>query len=183
MHRELAVLQRIAVLGVAAVAFSGAVGIGLHAAGAATTRAPGCARQALIELPVNAWAPARSELAPPGASAVRLCRYNALGVKPLRGLAAAALVSDSAAVGRIVHELDSLPKPPRQAFCPMDNGAVIDLLIAYGSTDHGVFVQVDLTGCTTVDNGSVIRTAAGTAAGKALLAKIEGLTGYKGTTF
>jgi hypothetical protein len=65
----------------------------------------------------------------------------------------------------------------------MDNGAVIDLLIAYGSTDHGVFVQVDLTGCTTVDNGSVIRTAAGTAAGQALLAKIGELTGYKGTTF
>jgi hypothetical protein len=65
----------------------------------------------------------------------------------------------------------------------MDDGAVIDLLIAYGSTDHGVFVQVDLTGCMTVDNGSVIRTAAGTAAGHALLVKIEELSGYKGTAF
>lgn len=184
IDRELTMLRRSAALAVAALALSAAIGIALHAAAAATTRPADCASKAPIELPVNAWAPARHELAPPGASAIRLCRYNALGVKPVRGLAASGLVSDPTSVRKLVGELDSLPVPPKLAFCPMDKGALIDLIVAYGGGgDRGVLVQVDLTGCATVDNGSVIRTAAGSAAGHALLAQIERLTGYKGPAF
>lgn len=183
MHREPGVLKRSAALALAALALSGVAGFALRAAGAATARPAACARQAPVELPLSPWAAARSELAPSGASAIRLCRYDALGVNPPRGLAASAVVSDPSVVGRLTGELDSLPSLPRVEACPLDTGALIDLIVAYRDNKHGLLVQVELTGCAVVQNGSVDRTAGSTAAGRALLATIEQLTGYKGPAF
>jgi hypothetical protein len=181
LHREPGVLKRSAALALAALALSGGVGFALRAASAAAARPAACERQAPVELPVNPWPAAHSELAPPGASAIRLCRYNALGVP--RGLAASAVVSDPSAVGRLTRELDSLPSLPRVEACPLDTGALIDLIVAYSDNKHGLLVQVDLTGCAVVANGSVDRTAGSSGAGRALLATIEQLTGYKGPVF
>ena len=61
-----------------------------------------CAPRAPIELPFNSWAPARKQLAPPGAAAIRLCRYNAFGVRTTRPLDATALVTSPGAVGALV---------------------------------------------------------------------------------
>jgi hypothetical protein len=183
MRRGPGVVKRSSALAAAALALSAVIGIALYSAGAASTLPPDCAAKAFVELPVNAWAPARRELAPPGASAIRLCRYDALSVKPARALAASALVSDAATVREMVSELDSLPAAPKDAFCPLDTGALIDLVVAYDGGEHGVLVRVDLSGCTIVDNGSVIRTAAGSAAGHALLVRIERLTHDRGPAF
>jgi hypothetical protein len=177
------VLKRSTALALAALALSAVIGLGLHAAGAAPTRPPACGRQAPIELPLSPWAAERSELAPPGASAIRLCRYNALGVNPPRGLAASAVVSDPRIVDRLTKELDSLPSLPRLEDCPLDTGAVIDLIVAYRDNEHGLLVQAELTGCAVVETATVDRTAGTTAAGHALLATIEELTGYKGPVF
>jgi hypothetical protein len=164
--------------GFAAALVAGLIVLGSGAAQAGT-QTPHCAQKALIELPVNAWAPARKQLAPPGAKAIRLCRYNALGRLPLRGLARSALVTSARTVKSIVSELDALPALPRRPLsCPADDGAEIDALLAYPD-GNGVFVQIDLTGCATVSNGSVVRWAGSTAAGRNLLAETEQLTGYK----
>jgi hypothetical protein len=165
--------------GVALVVGLTALGSGGSAAASTSTPAQ-CAAKALIELPVNAWAPARKRLAPPGASAIRLCRYNALGMRPLRGLARSALVTNTRTVAVIVDELDALPAfPSRPISCPADDGAEIEALLAYAGGE-GVVVQIDLTGCATVSNGSVVRWAGSTDAGRELLAQTERLTGYEG---
>jgi len=148
------------------------------AAQAGQTTPAQCAAKAPIELPVNAWAPARKQLAPPGAKAIRLCRYNALGTRPPRSLARSALVTSSATVKAIVSELDQLPRIPRAIFCPADTGAEIDALIAYAD-GNGVLVQISLSGCTIVSNGSVARWVGPSTAGRELLAQVERLTGYR----
>jgi hypothetical protein len=151
---------------------------GAGSAQASSTTPAQCAAKAPIELPVNAWAPARKELAPPGARAIRLCRYNALGTRPPRGLARSALVTSNAAVKAIVSELDQLPPIPRGLFCPVDDGAEIEALLAYAG-GNGVVVQIDLSGCGAISNGSVVRWAGSTEAGRELLAQTERLTGYR----
>ncbi|MGD0197110.1 MAG: hypothetical protein ABSC56_04275 [Solirubrobacteraceae bacterium] len=142
---------------------------------AAAAPAP-CPRQPLIELPVNSWAAARSELAPPGADYGRLCRYNPFGNHTVRDLAASAVVKGSAKIGPIVSELDALKPISSTVFCPADTGSEIDMTLSYPS-GHGVFIRVDLSGCETVSNGSITRTAATTKAGQRLLATLEQLTG------
>jgi hypothetical protein len=169
---------RVPLGGFAAVLVAGLIALASAAAQASSTTPAQCAAKAPIELPVNAWAPARKQLAPPGAKAIRLCRYNALGTRPLRGLAHSALVTSSATVKAIVNELDQLPRIPRAVFCPADNGAEIDALIAYAD-GNGVIVQIGLTGCVIVSNGSVARWVGSTTAGRELLAQVERLTGYR----
>jgi hypothetical protein len=141
-----------------------------------------CAAKPLIELPVNSWAAARQELAPPGAAAIRLCRYNAFASQRTRDLAATALVTSPSTVGALVGDLDALKSLSGTVFCPADNGAEVDMILTYHD-GHGVFIRVGLTGCALVSNGSVNRTAATTAAGHRLLSQIEQLTGYKGAVF
>jgi hypothetical protein len=163
----------------AAALVAALIALGDAAAQASTTTPARCAGKAPIELPVNAWAPAHKQLAPPGAKAIRLCRYNALGTRPLRGLARSALLTSARTVQAIVSELEALPAFPRRPLsCPADDGAQIDALLAYAG-GNGVLVQIDLTGCTTVSNGSVVRWAGSTDAGRNLLAQTERLTGYR----
>jgi hypothetical protein len=156
---------------------------GASGAGASSAPRPSaCAPRAPIELPVDPWPAARSKLAPSGASAIRLCRYDGLDSKPARGLARSALVTNGPAIATLIGELDALPAMSKKAFCPIDTGAEIVALIAYPG-DHGVLVAIDLTGCAIASNGIVVRTAGSTPAGHALLAKIEHLTDYRGTVF
>ncbi len=158
--------------------------LGAAVAGASNPLQPAqCAAKAPSALPGNAWAPARRQLAPPGASAIRLCRYSALNQRPARALARSVLVSDAKTVRAIVSELDSLrvsasPRP----FCPLDDGAVIDALLAYPG-GNGVVIQIELTGCANANNGNVTRTTAQTRAGTELLASVERLTGYTRPVF
>jgi hypothetical protein len=142
-----------------------------------------CSPRVPIELPVNSWAPARRELAPAGASGIRLCRYSGLSAAPKRELVRSVLVSDASRLRSLITEFDALAKPsPGPAMCPIDTGAEIVALLAYPG-GHGVLITVGLAGCTTVDNGTVIRTAAGTQAGHELLVALEKLTGYTGPAF
>jgi len=168
----------VVVVGILAAAL--AVGAAAQAGSAPTPAA--CAAKEFVELPANAWAPARKQLAPPGASAIRLCRYNALNTKPPLALARSALVTSTKSVKAIVAELDALRPLPKGVFCPLDDGADIDALLAY-SDGHAVIVRFELTGCGAVSNGSVTRWAGNSTAGSDLLALIERLTGYKRTGF
>lgn len=171
-------LRAVVVVGVLVAAL--AVAAAERADGAPTPAA--CAPKELVELPANAWAPARKQLAPPGASAVRLCRYNALNTKPPLALAGSALVTSAKSVKAIVAELDALRPLPRGIFCPLDDGAAINALLAY-SGGHAVLVRFELTGCGTVSNGNVTRWAGNSTAGSDLVALIERLTGYKRAGF
>jgi hypothetical protein len=131
---------------------------------------------------VNAWAPARKDLAPPGAAAIRYCRYNSLNTKQALHLAASALVTNAKTVKTMVAEFEALPPMPRGIMCPMDDGSEIDAQLAY-SGGHNVTIRIELTGCATVGNGSVTRWAGNSKAGHDLLATIEQLTDYKGSVF
>lgn len=173
------------------LALSASLGIALRAAGAATVTPAACAPKAPVELPYNSWPAARKELAPPGAAAIRLCRYNGLNTKPVRGLAAQALVSEPKAVAAIVRELDALPKvPPGAIFssvrrCPAGDGSIVDALIAYPG-GQGVLVSIDLSGCLNVSNGNVTRMIGygkNTKPGNALLATVKRLTHWKRSDF
>lgn len=152
--------------------------LAVSGAGATEPHPAACAARAPIELPVNPWPAAHSELAPPGASEIRLCRYNGFTGRQSRGLAATTLVSQASAVAELVGELDALKAFSGKVFCPMDNGVEIDMLLSY-SSGRAVSIRVEPTGCETVSNGSVTRTAATTAAGTRLLATVDQLTHYK----
>jgi hypothetical protein len=152
------------------------------ALGASVAKPAQCATKEPEAPGANAWAPARKDLAPAGASAIRYCRYNSLNTKPALHLAASALVTSPRTVKAMVAEFDALPVMPRGVFCPLDDGAEIDALLAY-SGGHSVTVRIELTGCATVGNGSVTRWAGNSTAGHDLLSVIEQLTDYKGSVF
>jgi hypothetical protein len=168
-------------LAAVAVIAAGAAVAGSVARAAGTEQPAACAPRTPIELPLNPWPAAAHELAPPGASAIRLCRYNGFNGPHARALASSALVGSSRAVAALVSELDALKPQSSRVFCPMDDGVEIDLLLGYRS-GQAVHIRVEPTGCETVTNGRVTRTAATTAAGTKLLATIEQLTGYRAST-
>ena len=119
-----------------------------------------CARTAPSRVPAGSWALTREELAPAGASAIRLCGYSGLNNHPPLRLARSVLRSDPSLVGELVQEFDRLPSAQGAYACPSDDGSEIVALLAYPD-GHGVTVSVGLTGCETVTNGSVFRIAAG----------------------
>ena len=118
-----------------------------------------CSATAPAAIPAERWSQARRELAPTGASAIRLCRYSGLNAHPRLALLSSRLLDGSALVRELVGELDRLPSPPRVAFCPNDDGSRIVALLAYPG-GRAVTISVGLTGCEPVTNGSVQRTAA-----------------------
>jgi hypothetical protein len=150
--------------------------LSLSGSAAAAPQTPACSAHPLVELPVNSWAAARAMLAPTGASEIKLCRYGPFGNQRPSSLTHTAYVRDASTIKTLAHALDGLPPVQRLAFCPMDDGAVIDMTLTYPS-GHGVFIRVELTGCETVSNGSVTRTAATSSAGSKLITTLESLTG------
>jgi len=147
-------------------------------------RPASCARREPRSVPANTWALTRSELAPPGATAIRLCRY---GVLPSLLLQRSTLLRSSSVVSRIVRDFDRLPPPPSGLIaCPADLGSQVVALIAYPA-ERLVTISADLTGCAGVTNGNLSRSAAGVGTprpyGPQLLAELGRLTGYRGTVY
>jgi hypothetical protein len=163
-------MVRSAFLAVAAV-------MALAAGGAkATAPANGCASHPLVELPVNPLPATRSVLAPPGANAIRLCRYGSVPRHGEQALVGSARVRSAGTIGALTSALDGLPPADRLAFCPMDNGSELDMSLSYPGGKHGDFIRVELAGCENATNGTLTRTAARTPAGQKLLATLESLT-------
>jgi hypothetical protein len=157
---------------------------GLARSAAMSAKPPaGCARRE-PRINRNPWPATLHELAPPGASAIRLCRYGTL---PRLALERARLVTDSGLVKKLVDDFNRLPPPPVPTFnCPADFGSRIDALLAYPAGQR-VTVSVDLTGCAPATNGNLDRLAAGfgtpRAYGPQLLAELGRLSGYRGIVY
>ena len=137
----------------------------LAALGAVTTDLrqlrPGCLQKAPTRLPVELWPPARIRLAPRGATSIQLCRYSGLNAHPPLTLDRMRLLRASHLIAGLLDQLDRLPAPPSgTTACPADDSSQIVALLAY---PHGrtVPVSVGLTGCRSVTNGTVQRTASG----------------------
>jgi hypothetical protein len=122
-------------------------------------------------------------LAPPGPTAIRLCRYSGLNdAHPLR-LARSVSVRRPRLEQLLVSEFGRLPRfAPGAIACPMDDGSQIVALLSYPG-GRSVSVSVGLSGCTRVTNGDVVRTALGIGpsprSGPELLKRLEHLTRYR----
>lgn len=139
-----------------------------------------CARRSPLQVRTESWSLARRELAPVGASAIRLCRYSGGNDHPPRALVHSVLLSASNLVRDLVREFDELPSQgPGGIACPSDDGSQIVALLAYpgGQLDR---IAVHLAGCQEATNGSVFRLALGVgsppAFGPQLVAQLERLT-------
>ena len=121
-----------------------------------------CPPRAPSHVPKNAWAPAREQLAPKGAVALRLCRYLGLNTPHPLALARSRLVTQQPLIAHLVGELDTLPPYPKGvAFsCPAGDGSQVLALLAYPH-DQRVTVAVEETGCENATNGDVGRLASG----------------------
>jgi hypothetical protein len=164
------------------------VGLATAATGCSTMTADAspparCAAKASAQVRPNAWGPAMRQLAPPGATAIRLCRYSGLnGPHPLH-LARSVTAPRGRLVRLLVREFDRLPRfAPGAIACPMDDGSQVVALLSYPG-GHSVSISVGLTGCTRVTNGDVVRTALGIGpsprSGPSLLEHLERLTRHR----
>ncbi len=164
---------------VGAVAVAALAGLTLATAAMAATRSHltivGCSQHSPTGgVAPNHWPAARHELAPPGASEIRLCRYSGLNARALLSLQGSALVRSARTRHRLVKRLDALPSALPIAACPNDSGAVIVAHLVYPA-GRQVTVRIGLDGCRTATNGDVWRTAAGSV-GDRLIAQLERLT-------
>jgi hypothetical protein len=119
-------------------------------------------------------APSAHVVAPPGAVALRLCRYSGLNDHPRLSLVRTADVRRRARVARLVGLLDRLPDMTSPVSCPNDDGSRIVALVSYPRR-RVLPLDVALRGCQTVSNGRVHRTAA-RPPGPAVIAALKRLT-------
>jgi hypothetical protein len=119
-------------------------------------------------------APSAHVVAPPGAVALRLCRYSGVNAHPRRQLVRTADVRRRARVARLVGLLDRLPDMPSPVSCPNDDASRIVALVTYPRR-RVLTLDIELSGCQTVSNGRVHKTAA-RPPGPALLATLKRLT-------
>jgi hypothetical protein len=128
-------------------------------------------------VPSNTWSQARAQLAPAGATAIRLCRYTGVNAHPPRSLVRSTLLTSRTTVTGLVQNFDRLRSVTGTFSCPVDDGSEIIAALAY---PHGraVTISVGLRGCQRVTNGAIQRTASGTNGqpGPALVAQLERLT-------
>ncbi|HEY2769807.1 MAG TPA: hypothetical protein VGI87_04535 [Solirubrobacteraceae bacterium] len=134
--------------------------------------APTCAAREAVGIPHTSWPPARRHVAPPGASALRLCRYLGGNTRDPGALARTVLVIQQQQIRQIAHELNSLRRLPAHALCPKDDGSMITILARYPQ-HRRLAIAVILTGCTQVTNGNRDYVAS-----EHLLNQLETLTGY-----
>lgn len=140
----------------------------LAAAAICATFAPGagarparCAAKTPRQIAPNSWAPAQTQLAPAGPTAVRLCRYSGLNDHPKLRLVRTLERTDAALLTKLVREFDALPPPPLGVTaCPVDLGDEIVAHLAYPG-GHAVTISVGLSGCHAVTNGDLPRSASG----------------------
>ncbi len=163
-----------AVLALVAIA---ATGIAARASTGVQPRS--CPARVLFHVPANDWAPARAQLAPRGAAALRLCGYAGLnGAAPL-ALERSLLVNDGGLIAHLVDEFDALPPYPKGGlFCTLDDDSQVLALLTYPG-GRRVTVALDETGCNRVSNGDVVRIASGydnTPVGPRLVAELRALT-------
>jgi hypothetical protein len=141
-----------------------------------------CPTRLPSRVPVQRWSAARAELAPPSASAIRLCRYAGLNAHPRLTLVGSRLLDSRSLVHQLVSEFDRLPSLTGAVACPADDGSQIVALLSYPN-GHQVTISAGLTGCALVTNGSVHRSAAGIGSprpfGPQLLAQLERLIGTR----
>jgi hypothetical protein len=140
-----------------------------------------CSAAAPPGAPAERWAAARHELAPAGASEIRLCRYSGLNDHPPMTLVRSRLLGRGRLVAQLLSRFDGLPSGPRGAVsCPADDASQILALVAYPG-GREVRISVGLTGCELVSNGSVHRTTSGYGPhprrGPRLLAQLKRLVG------
>jgi hypothetical protein len=149
----------------------------LGAANAAANKPPPlCHTKGPQSVAPNSWEPTKNQLAPTGAGAIRLCRYG-LDRKIVRGT----LLTRQVWVGKLVREFDVLQPPPSGTVaCPVFLEPLIVALLAYPD-GHTVTISVDESGCGSVTNGNLIRTAsvAPPLFGPKLLRELEHLTGLR----
>ena len=147
-----------------AAALATCVVVSTAAAAGASSTASGapdrCPARGPASGPKNSWSATRDKLAPVGATAIRLCRYDGLNAKPRLKFVSANLITTSKQVGELITQFDAL-KQLRGATtsCPSDDASQILALISYGDR-HQVRISVALTGCSRVTNGNLSRTAA-----------------------
>lgn len=113
-------------------------------------------------------------LVSPGARSALVCRYRGLNpAATARRLSVHRLVTSRIAIAGLTRELDALPGETAAFHCPMDDGGEIAVTFRYAR--GGVeLVTIGLTGCATVTNGRVTRTAA-TGTGPKLIERLEEL--------
>ena len=161
---------------------SGAAGTSATQASVARFVLPArCSRTAASRVRAGSWTPAQEELAPPGAGAIRLCRYSGLNARPRLRLTRSVLRSDPSLIAELVREFDRLPSAQGTIACPADDGSEIVAQLAYPD-GHAVTIRVGMTGCEIVSNGRVYRIAAGfgspPAFGPQLVAQLKRLTAW-----
>jgi hypothetical protein len=133
----------------------------------------GCAAAAPL-LPAGGAVAGR--LVPSGAGSLLLCRYRGLNAAAgARRLNGTRLITRRPEVASLTRQFDALPTSTLMFHCPMDDGSEIAATFLFAHR-AAVLVTVELTGCTTVTNGHVTRTAA-TGAGPKLIARLEALVG------
>jgi hypothetical protein len=132
-----------------------------------------------LQLPSSIAAPpnlaARGTLVPLGARTLLLCEYGGLGAGPNSGrLAAADLVTARSSIVAVTRSFDALKNASHTTFhCPMDDGSAITATFEYPEAKADV-VRLELTGCQTVSNGKLLKSAA-SAAGKLLVGRLRHL--------
>jgi hypothetical protein len=119
----------------------------------------GCPDTAPAHIARNLWERAKGQLAPSGASRIRLCRYAGSDARSPSVLLRSRLVTEHTLIRRLVRDYNLLPALPRAVSCPADRGSQILVLLEYPA-HRRVAIQLKLTGCQPVTNGDVIRTAA-----------------------
>jgi hypothetical protein len=143
----------------------------------AATGAPARAAAACPATAPTLTAPARpgsGALVPEGAISLLVCRYHGLNpAATAHRLSGSRLVTAKAEVSRLATELDALPTAPRGIHCPLDDGSELTARFAYAHAAP-VLVTVGLTGCRTVTNGRISRTAGGSA-GSRLIEQLSAL--------
>ncbi len=148
--------------------------------GAGAARSAACPPRSPRTIAANPWKPAQSELAPTGATRIRLCRYSGMNQHPALSLTGSRLIRGHRMIRQLVGRFDALPSPPPAAvICPMGDGSQILALLSY-RRGHTVTVSFELTACNDVTNGDLYRTTANFGAtnprGQRLLAQLEQLT-------
>lgn len=138
---------------------------------------PACADRYNGQPPRSAWPPARRHVLPPGAKALRLCRYFGLNTPHPGALAASVAVTRPPQLRIFARELNSLRHGFPFAKCPADDGSVVEILAGY-PRGRTLLISIDLRGCTGVSNGDGYSIAS-----QRLLKRVERLTHYAGPLF
>ncbi len=176
-----------AVIRAAALVTAGVVVVGCGSSASSSVPRPvlgalpvACSPKAPPSIRAAGWSAAHEELAPAGASAIRLCRYSDLNAHPRLALISSRLLRNPGIVRELVSKFDRLPSLSGAVACPNDDLSQILAVPAYPG-GRQVTVSVGLTGCELVSNGSVYRTAAGLGSppgfGPQLVAQLEQLVG------